>query len=129
MLYVTDAARGVVSILQTDEMRVIRTNKVHFGSPGGGETSATVDPDGHSLLVATGSTIAVFDTSSLRAVATWRMEDRVTGLGFSPDGLRLYVAMPEGIEMLDPRSGEQGAMIPMRWVLGIEAVGTQTVDP
>jgi len=125
-LYVVDTARGVVTAMDTDQLTVVRTARVDFGSLGtaGAPTHATVRPDGTALLVARGSGILTIDTATLRPEQAWAAAAPLSGLGFSADGLRLYLAMSDEIEMANPSTGQQIGMIPARGLRGSEYVGT-----
>ena len=124
-LYVVDAARGVVAVVDTDRMKVVGTAAVGFGVAGDVQPRATVSPDGTTLLVANGATIVRVDAATLRPMGTWPAPSVVSGLGFDQTGDRLYVAMPGRVETLDPVTGSEIGMTPAPVTAGptyVEAV-------
>jgi hypothetical protein len=112
LLYVVDVARGVVAVMDTQRLRTDRMTEVDFGPVGDGTTHAAVSPDGRTLIVANGTRVVALDTETLVPERSWTTASSVTGLGFSVDGLRLYAAGLDGIEVLDPSSGHRIHLIP-----------------
>ena len=123
-LYVVDTARGVVTTLDADALKVARRVEVAFGPRSPDQARATVSPDGRSLLVAYGEALVVLDTATLQPDRIWMMGDTVSGLGFSADGLRLYVAMPDRVAVVDPSTGRETRTIAAPGVQGIRFVET-----
>jgi DNA-binding beta-propeller fold protein YncE len=124
VLYVVDTARSVVAAMDTEELKVTAIAKVDFGSLGAGQARARINPGGNALFVAKGSSVVAVDTATLRATQAWALTGPVFGLGFSADGTRMYVAMPDEIALVDPSNGHQVRMIPVPGVASIEYVGS-----
>jgi hypothetical protein len=55
----------------------------------------------------------------MQVVHRWPMSGDVSGLGLSVDGLRLYVAQPDGVTVLDASTGAELTAVPYR---GIESI-------
>jgi hypothetical protein len=123
-LYVVDMARGVVTTLDADALKVARRVEVDFGPGSPDQARATVSPDGRALVVARGEQLVVLDTATLQPDRIWMMRDTVSGLGFSADGLRLYVAMPDRVAVVDPSNGREARTIAAPGVDGIRFVET-----
>ena len=66
-----------------------------------------------------GAAVYAIDTSSMQIVHRWPMSGDVSGLGLSVDGLRLYVAIPDGVTVLDASTGSQLTSLPFP---GIESI-------
>jgi hypothetical protein len=110
LLYVVNAALGVVSVMDTRTLAILRTTQIGRTLDGITRTSAVVSDDGASLYVGAASQVERIDTDSLTVADVWDTGD-VTGLGMSADGRRLYVAVGEDVKVLDARTGaELGAV-------------------
>ena len=48
----------------------------------------------------------------------------MSGLGLSVDGLRLYVALEDGVAVLDAATGQELAAVPFQGIESILHVGT-----
>jgi hypothetical protein len=123
-LYVVDTRRGIVAVMDTQDLSARLGPKVDFSSLGAGQARARISPDGSSLFVARGSGIVTLDVATLRLTQAWSLRSPVSGLGFSADGRRLYLAMPDGIELVDPSNGHAIREIPGRGPASIEYVGS-----
>ena len=122
LLYVVDADRDLVAVMDTRRMQIVQEATVDFGS-GDGEVRATVSSDGASLYVARGPQITRLDTATLRPVDTWTTDGSVSGLGVGPDGL--YVAQAEQVDLIDPATGSEIDSIPSPGIEGqLEYLGT-----
>ncbi len=108
-LYVVDADRDLVAVMDTRKMRIVQEATVDFGT-GEGAVRAAVSSDGTSLYVGRGSQITRLDTATLQPVDSWMTDGPVSGLGIGPDGL--YVAQPEQVELIDPATGSELDTIP-----------------
>jgi hypothetical protein len=110
LLYVVNAALGVVSVMDTRTLAILRTEQIGRTLDGVTSTSAVVSDDGASLFVGAAGQVERIDTDSLTVADVWDTGD-VTGLGLSADGRRLYVAVGEDVKVLDARTGaELGAV-------------------
>jgi hypothetical protein len=110
LLYVVNAALGVVSVMDTRTLAILRTTQIGRTLDGITRTSAVVSDDGASLYVGAAGQVERIDTDSLTVADVWDTGD-VTGLGMSADGRRLYVAVGEDVKVLDARTGaELGAV-------------------
>ena len=108
LLYIVDSMRGVVAAMNTRTLGIERTGRVDLSALGGVRTSAQVSADGRTLFVGSlgdGAAVYAIDTSSMQIVHRWPMSGDVSGLGLSVDGLRLYVALPDGVTVLDAIDG------------------------
>lgn len=108
-LYVVDTARDLVAVMDTEKVRVVRSQKVDFEPSHGAETHAVMAADG-TLVVASGSRVWSLDGDDLTVLETWTMDASVSALGSGPGGV--YVAMPGTIAVIDPSTGKPAASIP-----------------
>jgi DNA-binding beta-propeller fold protein YncE len=106
LLYVVNAALGVVSVMDTRTLQILRTEEIGRTLDGISSTSAVVGEDGASLYVGAAGQVERIDTDSLTVADVWDAGD-VTGLGLSADGRRLYVAVGEDVKVLDARTGAE----------------------
>ena len=106
LLYVVNAALGVVSVMDTRTLQILRTEEIGRTLDGISSTSAVVGQDGASLYVGAAGQVERIDTDSLTVADVWDAGD-VTGLGLSADGRRLYVAVGEDVKVLDARTGAE----------------------
>ncbi|HEX9121917.1 MAG TPA: hypothetical protein VF984_00930 [Actinomycetota bacterium] len=115
-LYIADAVRGLVSVMETDTLDITKTATVPLAVAGASHTSARVSADGGTLFVGvadgTTSSISAIDTTTLGVSATWSMSAAVSGLGLSGDGLRLYVALGDRVAILDAVTGRELEALP-----------------
>ena len=108
-LFVVDVGRGEIAALHTGTLRV-RTLRVELGLSGAiDRTTAQMSADGRILFVATagpeGSTVTAVDVGSSEVVDRWSVDGRISSLGLSTDGARLYAATGDGLVVLDAVSG------------------------
>jgi hypothetical protein len=108
-LYVVDTARDLVAVMDTEKVRVVRSQVVDFEPSHGAETHAVMAADG-TLVVASGSRVWSLDGDDLTVLETWTMDASVSALGSGPGGI--YVAMPATIAVIDPSTGKPAASIP-----------------
>ena len=126
-LYVVDSILGLVAVMDTATLEILRTEDVQLGSLGGVRTSAQVSADGDTLFVGSvgdGSAVYAIDTATLDVVHRWPLDGIVSGLGLSGDGLRLYVALGDRVAVLDPVTGEELAAVSFFGADSIVQVGT-----
>jgi DNA-binding beta-propeller fold protein YncE len=115
-LFVVDAALGIVTALDTSTLETRVAEDVGFGEVGGASSAAVVSADGRTLFVAAGgrdSTLFAVDIATFEVVDRWSVDGRVSGLGLSGDGERLYVASGRGVAVVDPRTGERLVEVPL----------------
>jgi DNA-binding beta-propeller fold protein YncE len=106
LLYVVNAALGVVSVMDTRTLAILRTERIGRTLDGITSTSAVVSDDGASLYVGAAGEVESIDTDSLSVADVWDTGD-VTGLGLSSDGRRLYVAVGGDVKVLDAGTGAE----------------------
>src|SRR5262245_15214098 len=104
LLYIVNAALGVVSVMDTQTLEMLRTERIGRTLDGITSTAAVVGDGGASLYVGAAGEVARIDADSLRVTDVWETGD-VTGLGLSADGKRLYVAVGDDVEVLDAATG------------------------
>jgi WD40 repeat protein len=109
-LFVVDAGRGEVAVMDTESLRV-RSGQVDLRLEDLRRTSAQVSADGETLYVATSaerSTITAIDVRTFDVVDRWDVDGDVTGLGLSADGERLLAATSDdGLAIFDLDTGEE----------------------
>jgi hypothetical protein len=128
-LYIVDSMRGMVAVMNTQTLQIERMEKVDVSSLGGVRTSAQVSTDGRTLFVGSavdGAAVFAIDTATLEVMDRWPMTGDVSGLGLSVDGLRLYVALDDGVAILDSTTGRELTAVPFQGVESILHVGTLT---
>ena len=106
LLYIVNAALGVVSVMDTRTLEILRTEDIGRTLDGITRTSAVVSDDGASLYVGAAGQVERIDTDSLGVTDVWDTGD-VTGLSLSADGRRLYVAVGEDVKVLDAATGAE----------------------
>jgi hypothetical protein len=107
-LYVVDTARDLVAVMDTERVRVVRSQVVDFEPSRGAETHAIMAADG-TLVVASGSRMWSLDGDHLTVLEAWTMDASVSALGAGPGGV--YVAMPGTIAVIDPSTGKPASSI------------------
>ena len=126
-VYVVDVDRGVVAELATRSMNVVRRAHVDLGTLTSGSTMAGVGGDGRTLYIGRGDAIVSIDTDAMRASPPWSLGGTLVGITFSPDGRRLYAAVPGRIEQLEASTGTVQTSISAPELTGsaaIEAIGS-----
>jgi DNA-binding beta-propeller fold protein YncE len=127
LLYIVDSMRGVVAAMNTRSLAIERTERLDLSALGGVRTSAQVSADGRTLYVGSrgdGTAVFAIDTTSLDVMHRWPMDGDVSGLGLSVDGLRLYVALEDGVAVLDAATGQELTSVPFHGIESILHVGT-----
>jgi uncharacterized membrane protein YgcG len=108
LLYLVDAASGIVSEMDTRSLEIVRTQHVDLGDGEGARTSAAVSLDGRTIVVgsvADGRAVRAFSTETYVPLARWATPSTVHDLRFAPGGDGLYAALDDAIAVLDPRDG------------------------
>ena len=127
LLYIVDSMKGAVAVMNTRSLAIERIGRVDLSALGGVRTSAQVSGDGQTLYVGSlgdGAAVFAIDTESLGLVHRWPMDGDVSGLGLSVDGRRLYVALQDGVEVLDAATGQELTAVPFQGIESILHVGT-----
>jgi hypothetical protein len=106
LLYVVNAALGVVSVMDTRTLAILRTERIGRTLDGITSASAVVSDDGASLYLGAADQVERIDTDSFSVADVWDTGD-VTGLGLSSDGRRLYVAGGGDVKVLDAGNGAE----------------------
>jgi hypothetical protein len=104
-LYVVDTQRGVLAVMDTRKLKVVRTAKVDLSSVARGQARAAMGADGNTLVVGAGNHVVALRTATFRSQRAWTTTGTVTALGIGSEGRRLYVAMPGAVEELDLYTG------------------------
>jgi len=124
LLYVADPTLGIVSVMDTRSLEIVRTARIDLAVPSVRRTSAVVSADGSAMFVGTAGEhagITRIDTGTFEVVRTWATDD-VSGLGLSADGQRLYVAFDDRVEVVDATSGSELAGVAVASPAPIERV-------
>jgi hypothetical protein len=109
-LYIVDSTRGIVVEMNTNTLRIHRTDHLDLSGAGGEQTSAVTSMDGERLFIGSamdGSAVYEVDTDSMQVIARWTMPATVSGLALSGDGARLYAALDDRVAILDSTTGEE----------------------
>jgi hypothetical protein len=115
-LYIVDSARGLVSAMDTASLAISAPHPIDLHLTGAPHTSAVVGSDGRTLFVGAGGTASTFvaiDTSTFQVTDQWTTAGDASGLGLSGDGLRLYVALADRVEVFDPATGGELGSVPL----------------
>ena len=114
-LYIVDIGIGLVAIMDTRSLKIVRTARFspHGGEPSG--ASAKVSPDGRKLLISEpgdSSTLLVLDAETLRLEFRRTIVGSLSDIAVSRDGLRLYLSLADRVVVADARSGEEVGALP-----------------
>lgn len=112
VLYAVDVGRELITVINTNRLRAIRTEIADLGPPGPGQTRAVLAPDGEALFVATGNRLVRISTATLDPHRPWTLDAPLSGVAFSADGSRLYVTTRDAVIALDPSNGQPLERIP-----------------
>jgi len=114
-LYIVDSVRGMVSVMDTETLEILRSETIDFGHSVVADTSAKLSADDGTLFVGTGgerSILYAIDTTTFHMTHRWPVSGDLSGLGLSVDGLRLYVALGDHVAVLDPTTGGELLAVP-----------------
>lgn len=109
-LYIVDSVRGMVTVMDTETLEILRTGELDLRAAAVTGTSAKLSADDGTLFVGTGgseSVLYAIDTTTLEVTHRWPVSGDLSGLGLSLDGVRLYVALDDHLAILDPVTGEE----------------------
>ena len=107
-LYVVDRSSGTHAAIDTRTLKVLSsvTDAPDPHAERGG-AAAQVSPDGARVYVAGGSELLALGASNLTVEQRWPVAGVMRGLGISPDGRRLYLALDGRLAVLDTTTGRQ----------------------
>jgi hypothetical protein len=109
-LYVVDAGRGTIAMMDASSLETTEIDADLRAPSTIDRTMATMSADGETLFVAaagrSASVVSAIHVGPFDVAAAWRLDGRVSGLGLSADGARLYAAVGGRLSVLDARTGE-----------------------
>jgi len=114
-LYIVDSVRGLVSVMDTETLAILRLETIDFGHSVVAETSAKLSADDATLFVGIGgerSNLYAIDTTTFDVRHRWPVSGDLSGLGLSVDGLRVYLALGDHLDVVDPTSGAKLLAVP-----------------
>ena len=114
-LYIVDSVRGLVSVMDTETLAILRLETIDFGHSVVAETSAKLSADDATLFVGIGgerSDLYAIDTTTFDVRHRWPVSGDLSGLGLSVDGLRVYLALGDHLDVVDPTSGAKLLAVP-----------------
>jgi hypothetical protein len=109
-LYIVDSVRGMVSVMDTETLEILRTETIDLGHSVVADTTAKLSADDGTLFVGAGgehSILYAIDTTTFDVTHRWPVAGALSGLGLSMDGLRIYVALGDHLAVLDPTTGAE----------------------
>ena len=115
-LYIVDSAGGLVTVMDTKSLEILGTHQIALHRTGAPHTSAVLSSDGRTLFVGAGgatSTLVAIDTTTFEVTDRWTAAGDASGIGLSGDGLRLYVALNDRVEVFDPTTGGELGAVPL----------------
>jgi DNA-binding beta-propeller fold protein YncE len=115
-LYIVDSARGLVTVMDTKSLEISGTHQIDLHRTGTPHTSAVLSSDGRTLFIGAGgtiSTLVAIDTTTFEVTDRWTAAGDASGIGLSDDGLRLYVALEDRVEVFDPTTGGELGAVPL----------------
>lgn len=104
-LFVADPSTGALAAIDPHDLKVLVTGSLGLTDDSGRAAAATLNPSGDTLYVSVGSTVSVVDATTLEPLRSWSLPGPATGLQTSVDGRILYVALQDGVLMLDTGDG------------------------
>ena len=117
-LYVVDPSSGGVAVIDPTRAKVLESVTMDLGALTKGDASAQVGADG-TLYLAGGSQVLAVDGSTLETMQRWDLGERVSGLAVGSDGTRLYLAVRNGVKVVDSATGHRIDVIRARGITGI----------
>jgi len=88
-----------------------------------GDASAQVGSNG-PLYLTGGSQVLVLDGRTLETTQRWDMGERVSGLAVGLDGARLYLAVRNGVKVVDSATGHVIDVIRAHGITGLSHAGS-----
>lgn len=112
LLYIVDSMRGIVAVMDTRTLEIIRTKRIDLRPLERSRTSAILSADGNILYVGLGgSSVSRIDVATLDVLEDWPLPGDVTGLALSEDGARLYAAIGDSVAIVDTATGDASATL------------------
>ncbi|HET7869165.1 MAG TPA: hypothetical protein VFM85_02465 [Actinomycetota bacterium] len=114
-LYIVDSVRGLVSVMDTETLAILRLETIDFGHSVVAETSAKLSADDATLFVGIGgerSDLYAIDTTTFDVRHRWPVSGDLSSLGLSADGLRVYLALGDHLAVVDPTTGANLLAVP-----------------
>jgi hypothetical protein len=109
-LLVSDLASGRLAVADTESLTLSRVVELP-PEPSGGVAGLVASSPGR-VFAAAGPRIRVLDGSGA-VTGAWTVGGEVRTLALNPDGSRLYVATPDGVEVRDSTSGGVLGRVPV----------------
>lgn len=100
--YVADVTGGRLAVVGTEQLSIRQT----IDGPKGTGTAYAVATF-RQVLVAVGSTVHVLPRDAAPVWGSWDAGGVVRGLGASPDGKRVYAALPDALAWFDAATGQR----------------------
>ncbi|WP_191841223.1 YncE family protein [Catellatospora chokoriensis] len=100
--YVADVTSGRFAVVGTEQLAV---REIVDGPKGAGTAFAAATF--RQVLVAVGGTVHVLPRDGAPVWRTWEAGGVVRGLGASPDGKRVYAALPDAVAWFDAATGQR----------------------
>ena len=122
-LYVVDPSSGGVAVIDPSRAKVLESVTMNLESLTKGDASAQVGSNG-TMYLAGGSQVLVLDGRTLETVQRWDMGERVSGLAVGSDGARLYLAVRNGVKVVDSATGHVIDVIRARGITGLSHAGS-----
>lgn len=113
-LYVVDVSSGSYAVIDTEQLTV---RSVGQGPKAEGTAYAAARFD--TLFVAAGETIHAMPSAGGTASRAWQPGGPVSGLAASPDGRRIYAALPDRIAWFDAATGSRLGEQPVPGLTGL----------
>jgi hypothetical protein len=125
-VYVVDVERGVIAVMDTRGLEVVRSTRIALGilGPAGPRAVAAVSPDGSSVFVSRGSRMVVIDARSLAARDVREAGGEVSAMGFSLDGRSMYLVLPGQVVTMDVATGRVRGSVQTPSIRGATSVAT-----
>jgi hypothetical protein len=122
-LYVVDPSSGGVAVIDPSQAKVLESVTMNLESLTKGDASAQVGSNG-TLYLAGGSQVLVLDGRTLETMQRWDMGERVSGLTVGSDAARLYLAVRNGVKVVDSATGRVIDVIRAHGITGLSHVGS-----
>ncbi len=115
--YVADVTSGRFAVVGTEGLSVQETRE---GTKGSGTAYAAATF--RQVLVAVGSTVHALPRDAAPVWRSWDAGGVVRGLGASPDGKRVYAALPDAVAWFDAATGQRLGSVAVPGVSSLDRV-------